>query len=332
MLVKNIFLKTSSLISLGLLFSYPALTQVIPDTTLQNNSSITTEGNTNIINGGTQAGDNLFHSFEQFSIPTNGTAQFNNSIDIQNIFSRVTGGSISNIDGLIRANGAANLFLINPNGIIFGSNARLDIGGSFIGSTVSSVNFGDGRQSSASQPQATPLLTINVPTGLRIEKTNSGEIRIQDTDHDLSLSYPMFVPFTRRSIITGANSITDTDLVKLPVDINNLIAQGCPGDIPPGASSVVYLRRSGLPEDPTQPLTPSVLWTDLSLLTEEPQTSEPPDTESTTESTKLTTLETPLVAATGMVRGKDGNVILTAANPATIDIPWVKPTCHASSP
>ncbi|PHM09867.1 two-partner secretion domain-containing protein [Nostoc sp. 'Peltigera malacea cyanobiont' DB3992] len=147
------------------------LAQISPDSTLSNNSQVTTQGNLTIIEGGTRLESNLFHSFKEFSVLNGAMAEFKNTEGIQNIISRVTGKSISNIDGILKANGAANLFLINPNGIIFSSRASLDIGGSFIASTASSLNFADGTKFSATEPLTTPLLTVSVPIGLQFGAT-----------------------------------------------------------------------------------------------------------------------------------------------------------------
>jgi filamentous hemagglutinin family protein len=161
------------------------LAQIIQDATLPTPSIVIQDGKRSIINGGTRAGGNLFHSLKEFSVPIGGTAYFNNTLDVQNIISRVTGQSISNIDGLIRVNGTANLFLINPNGIVFGQNARLDIGGSFLASTASSLKFTDNLEFSATNPNSAPLLSINLPMGLQYG-SNIGTIRLQGTGHNLT--------------------------------------------------------------------------------------------------------------------------------------------------
>ena len=161
-----------SLCTFACLFVSPVSAQVTTDGTV--NTQVNTNGNVSEITGGQTRGDNLFHSFQDFSVPTNNEAFFNNADDIANIFSRVTGGNISNIDGLIRANGSASLFLINPAGILFGEGARLDIGGSFYGSTADSILFEDG-EFSATDLDSPPLLTINAPIGLNF-RDNPAEI------------------------------------------------------------------------------------------------------------------------------------------------------------
>lgn len=154
-----------TVIGLSALFGVQSISaQVVPDNTLPAGERSQVVGNPNVqIDGGARRGGNLFHSFSQFSIPTGGSAYFNNAVDVQNIFSRVTGGSISNIDGLIRANGTANLFLLNPNGILFGPNASLNIGGSFVATTANAIGFPNGEvfSSDATQPLPSQLLTIN---------------------------------------------------------------------------------------------------------------------------------------------------------------------------
>ncbi|NER49135.1 MAG: filamentous hemagglutinin N-terminal domain-containing protein, partial [Symploca sp. SIO1A3] len=98
------------------------------------------------IQGGQVSGDgaNLFHSFSQFGLELNQTVNFLSNPTIQNILSRVTGGEASVINGLLQVTGGnSHLFLINPAGILFGTNARLDIPASFTATTATGIGFGD---------------------------------------------------------------------------------------------------------------------------------------------------------------------------------------------
>ncbi len=151
-----------------------ALADIVPDSSLPQPSRVRTARNQTVITAGTQRGGNLFHSFRQFSVTSGHTASFQGvDSDITNLLVRVTGGNRSRIDGVIEALQAdrqisnANLFLLNPNGIIFGDSASLRLGGSFVATTANSINFADGVQFSATDSQASSLLTVSVPVGLQ---------------------------------------------------------------------------------------------------------------------------------------------------------------------
>lgn len=193
---------TLVLLSIGIP-SQPIVAQVASDSTLPTNSHVTKNGNTFTIEQGTAVGVNLFHSFREFSLPIGMEAHFNNSLAIQNIITRVTGGKISHIDGTLSANGTANLYFLNPSGIIFGPNARLDIGGSFLGSTADRLILENG-SFDATKPNTPPLLTINVPIGLQFD--NPGTIHVQDKGHFIVPDNPAFSIINREKSDFGTNS------------------------------------------------------------------------------------------------------------------------------
>ncbi|MBD2499597.1 beta strand repeat-containing protein [Anabaena azotica] len=193
------------LLSLGTvcLWCHGAKADIISDRTV--NTTVTQNGDRFTITDGTRVGNNLFHSFSQFSIKSQGSAVFNNATDIQNIFSRVTGGNISDIDGLIQANGSANLFLLNPAGILFRSHAKLDIGGSFVGSTANSIKFADGAEFGISPTSGAPILTLAVPMGLQFGTTPK-PIQVEGTGHNLKLvnsANPTYSPIDPQSNLTA---------------------------------------------------------------------------------------------------------------------------------
>jgi filamentous hemagglutinin family protein len=165
------------LIFLNFAFEKKALgNDIVPDNTLSQPSRVSNLPNYDSISGGTTNGSSLFHSFLIFNIEKG--AYFNNPININNILVRVTGKSASTINGLLGVNGTANLFIINPNGVIFGRNARLDLNGSFLVTTADSIKFNNYNFSSIDNKDI-PTIDIGIPQGLIFDKS-IGQVNIQN--------------------------------------------------------------------------------------------------------------------------------------------------------
>jgi filamentous hemagglutinin family protein len=188
----KLFSKISFLaIALVLFCPNAAKSQVTPDSTLGTENSRVNSINElrDRIEGGAIRGKNLFHSFEEFNVREGAEVYFANPEEISNIFSRITGSNISEIFGTLGVEGAANLFLINPNGIIFGKNVFIDVGGSFIATTAEKVRFENGEVFNA-RDREQPILTWNAPIGLGLEKP--GNIEVRGTNNNVLVEVPSF--------------------------------------------------------------------------------------------------------------------------------------------
>lgn len=141
----------------------PAQAQIVPDQTLGNEGSILEAGSVDRITGGAARGNNLFHSFQTFNISPGQQVYFANPAGIGTILSRVTGPGTSEILGTLGVSGDASLFLINPQGIVFGPEATLDVPGSFYATTAEAVGLGDA-VFSATAPAQSQLLAVSPST------------------------------------------------------------------------------------------------------------------------------------------------------------------------
>ncbi|MFP5275363.1 two-partner secretion domain-containing protein, partial [Coleofasciculus sp.] len=141
------------------------------------NTQVNSSGDQFNITGGQTSGDsaNVFHSFSEFGLDANQTANFITNPTIQNILSRVTGGNASLINGLIQVTGGnSNLFLINPAGIVFGQNARLDVPASFTATTATGIGFGENWFSAIASNDYTSL--VGQPNAFTFNTSNPGAI------------------------------------------------------------------------------------------------------------------------------------------------------------
>ncbi|MEM9213219.1 MAG: filamentous hemagglutinin N-terminal domain-containing protein [Cyanobacteria bacterium P01_F01_bin.150] len=186
-----------------------AIAQITPDPTLGPESSTVTnqrnQGRT-VIQGGAERGPNLFHSFDAFNVPENRSVFFfTDNAQVENILTRVTGNTASELLGTLGTFGGnePNLFLINPNGITVGENAQLNVGGSFFATTAEGIQFGTQGVFSAQNP-AIPsnLLTID-PSAFLFEQLSP------DPRPFINLSSRWQVPNGQTLLLLGGDVLLD---------------------------------------------------------------------------------------------------------------------------
>lgn len=164
-MIQRLIVFSSTIVGTYLAVSLPVFSQIIPDHTA--NTAVSGNCQTTCdINGGTIAGQNLFHSFEEFNLSTGSSVYFADP-GVANIFSRVTGNNPSAIFGSLGVTGGdANLFLLNPNGIVFGEGATLDLNGSFFATTADQIQFGEDTFSAIPEQQENLALLSVDPSAL----------------------------------------------------------------------------------------------------------------------------------------------------------------------
>ena len=161
-----------------LLAALPAHTQSIIPAADGTATLVTPDGQRYIIDGGSLSGDgaNLFHSFQEFGLSANEIADFLATPGLQNILGRVTGGNASILDGLIQVSGGSpNLYLMNPTGIVFGSNASLNVPASFTATTANRIGFSNGQWFNAIGPNDFSTL-IGTPNQFTFTATQPGSL------------------------------------------------------------------------------------------------------------------------------------------------------------
>ncbi|GAB1538685.1 hypothetical protein NUACC21_13480 [Scytonema sp. NUACC21] len=209
-----------------------AQSTIIPDNSLGTEASVVTPNVvikgvlSEEISGGLIKGTNLLHSFEEFNVSPGRGAYFTPPSGVENILTRVTGANPSQILGTLGVTaGSANLFLMNPNGLIFGQTARLDVMGSFVGTTANAIRLSNGDIFSARPNQSLPtqLLKVNPNAFLFNQIANQLVPAIQVNQASLSVRDGMSL------LLLGGNVTLDGANVQVlggQIDIGGLSAEG----------------------------------------------------------------------------------------------------------
>ncbi|MDM8559318.1 filamentous hemagglutinin N-terminal domain-containing protein [Candidatus Parabeggiatoa sp. HSG14] len=223
---------------------------------------------------GSQAGNNLFHSFGEFNIEPGGSATFTGAAHIENIIGRVTGGNPSLINGALISNiPNADLYLLNPNGVMMGENASLNINGSFYLSSADYLRFADGQQFDT-HFSTSPTLSVAAPQAFGFLDQNMGNLIIQNNQlsvpegkdlsivgRDIGITNSILSSFGGHISIASAKSAGEVPRADV---MNNTLSQQ--GNIVIQGSQIINVGSPNFPQDNAVTISGGQIWLNSSVI------------------------------------------------------------------
>lgn len=201
-------------------------------------TQVTLHNQTFAIQGGIAQGGNLLHSFQEFNVETGQTADFQAAPNTQHIISRVTGPNDSWIDGKIQSTTSdADLYLVNPNGILMGQNARLDVNGAFHVSTADYIKLADG-QRVYTDPNQGVTLTVAAPEAFGFLDANIGKIQIKGSQLSVGAGQAI-------SLVSGEVILEDAQLESVGGHIDLLAVSGV-NEVQPGSADITNFTAANI--------------------------------------------------------------------------------------
>lgn len=221
-----------------MIISQPLFAEVVLDGTLGQGGSVVGPNYDISASYGRTSGNNLFHSFSTFNVQSGETATFTGPANIGNIFSRVTGDSHSTINGTIGSSiNGANLWLINPKGIVFGKDAQLNVSGAFHATTANYIGF-DNNERFLADPAATDsILSVATPQAFGFLRSNPVGIAVNG-------SKLVGAEGKAVSLVSGPITLTGSEITA-PSGRINVTATATSGEVVLGASALTTNQITG---------------------------------------------------------------------------------------
>ena len=234
----------SSLVALITLFAHPLLGGVVLDGSFGTHGPLPGPNFMITAPMGKLVNTNLFHSFNQFNLNSSQSATFTGPSNVQNILARVTSGSPSSIDGTIRSDiQGANLFFMNPAGVLFGQHAQLDVSGSFAVTTANylslvgggkfNANLGGGDVLTSAPVSAFGFLN-SAPAPVSIAGSNSA----RDSRGNIIPGAGLNIQPQKSFSIVAGNIGMNASTISGPGSRVNLVSVKSPGEVELDATNI----------------------------------------------------------------------------------------------